>query len=272
MQRRARPGPGHRDGARRGARPGRRCSCTSARPQQHHRCGVHRPVRLDVLIAPSTVPVLIASARSLIVIVALARGLLLSSLSPDVAAAAVSRCGRSGRPTWSRWPSRCRCRAGDRGGAEHGAADRPGRRRAAHRQGPVRAMVVAALHRGRRHLDRHPAGLRQLLLDRARSRLAGELFIVALVVVVYLLTLPAPARRRVAPRAATPAWPGSLPAASETNRGGGSRCSRLHGEHLIAASIVAVIAGVVGFFAVLRGSLRRPRHPNGAFAGAPGPA
>ncbi len=39
------------------------------------------------------------------------------------------------------------------------------------------------------------------------------------------------------------------------------------------ATIVAVIAGVVGFFVVLRGSAF-PAHaiPNGAFAGRPAPA
>ena len=41
----------------------------------------------------------------------------------------------------------------------------------------------------------------------------------------------------------------------------------------IAASIVAVLAGVLGFFAVLRGqSFAAHAIPNGAFAGAAAPA
>ncbi len=80
-------------------------------------------------------------------------------------------------------------------------------------------------------------------------------FVVALVLVGYLLTYVRRPRRR---RAALSAR-------------GGRMFSGLMMNTWITASIVAVIAGMIGFFAVLRGqTFAAHAIPNGAFAGAAG--
>ena len=87
-------------------------------------------------------------------------------------------------------------------------------------------------------------------------------FVVALVVLGYLLTY-ARRPRRGRPAAARPRRPEHEEAPA--------MFSGLMMNTWIAASIVAVIAGVTGFFAVLRGqSFAAHAIPNGAFAGAAG--
>ncbi len=95
-------------------------------------------------------------------------------------------------------------------------------------------------------------------------------FVVALVVVAYLLTYvrrPARRRRRETSAASAPR-PGGAGPEWRSARG---MFTGLMMNTWIAATIVAVIAGVLGFFAVLRGqSFAAHAIPNGAFAGAAG--
>jgi len=83
-------------------------------------------------------------------------------------------------------------------------------------------------------------------------------FVVTLIVGGYLVTYLRP----------------RLPPDRTTNRTASTRSRHVHrrdGQHLARATAVAVIAGVTGFFAVLRGSTFAAHAiPNGAFAGAAG--
>ena len=140
------------------------------------------------------------------------------------------------------------------------AADRA----AADQDAPGRAWRPRPDRRGR-HLARHPARLRQLLLGSGPPRLAGQLLHRR----PRLPRLPAPGcpRRRRRGRPAARPRPGH---AAEPP-GGRQHVLRPHDEHLDRRHIVAVVAGVVGFFVVLRGSAFAAHAiPNGAFAGAAG--
>src|SRR5205814_8917415 len=144
-----------------------------------------------------------------------------------------------------------------RGGAEHRAAHRAGRDRAAGGEGPGPGGGGGGGHRGGGHLARHPARLRQLLLAARGPRLAGQL-------------LRGDADHRLLPDQLPP--PAGGPGRARPRCG-----ARMFGPLMIntwiAATAVAVIAGVTGFFAVLRGSTFAAHAiPNGAFAGAAGPS
>jgi len=211
------------------------------------------------VITPSTVPALITSALlALGTVVVLARVLLLSSLSPDIAAA-------RGVPVRAVGAAFLMALAVSVAlsaviiGAVLSTALLIGPAATALRvtRGPVRAADVAAGIGGGGHLARHPARLRQLLLAARGPRLAGQ-----------LLRGDADHRR----------LPGQLPAPAPAPGGGGAAPGRGAGmfgslmvNTWIAATAVAVIAGVTGFFAVLRGSTFAAHAiPNGAFAGAAG--
>ena len=129
------------------------------------------------VLTSSTVPALIVSALlALATVLALARVLLLSSLSPDIAGRP-RRAGagrRRGLPDGAGGVGGA-VRGDHRLGAEHRAADRPGRDRAAGRQGPGPGHGRGRGHRRGRHLDRHRARVRQLLLAARAPRLAGQL-------------------------------------------------------------------------------------------------
>src|SRR3989440_331978 len=252
-----RPGRGHRRGARRRPRPGRAVPLPGHPVQRHHRRLVHDLVRLDLRHHP------VHRARA--DRVRAARAGHRDRAGPG-AAAQLAQPGPRGRPR----------RAGARGGrglpdgagrlggavrgdhrrgAEHRAADRPGRDGAAGDQGPGPGRGRGGGHRGGGHLARHPARLRQLLLAARGPRLAGQLL------------------RGDADRGRLS---GQLPAPAGASRRARPRCgARMFGPLMIntwiAATAVAVIAGVTGFFAVLRGSTFAAHAiPNGAFAGAAG--
>jgi zinc/manganese transport system permease protein len=211
------------------------------------------------VITSSTVPALITSALlALATVVVLARVLLLTSLSPDIAAARGVPVRAVGAAFLMALAVSVALRGDHRRGAEHRAADRPGRDRAAGGQGPGPGDGRRGRHRRGGHLDRHRARLRQLLLAARPAGLAGQFL------------RGDPDRRLL---------PGQLPAPAAGTAGPGPRgtgygagmFSGLMLNTWIAATAVAVIAGVTGFFAVLRGSTFAAHAiPNGAFAGAAG--
>ena len=128
-----------------------------------------------------------------------------------------------------------------------------------------------------RHLARRPAGLRQLLLGIGHLGLPVSFFIVAVIFVTYLASgLPGgrtAARSRRIGRTRPP------PQTRQDRRMSQAPAARKEGpcspsfmiNAWTTATIVAVVAGVVGYFVVLRGSAF-PAHaiPKGAFAGAAG--
>ena len=212
------------------------------------------------VLTPSTVPVLIVSALlALVTVVALARVLLLSSLSPDLAAA-------RGVPVRAVGAAYLMALAVSVAlsaviiGAVLSTALLIGPAATALRvaKGPVRAAAVAAA------IGVAATWLGILLAydsyywPPGGPRLAGQLL------------RGDPHHRRL---------PGQLPA---PGRPSGRRCrhrtgARMFGSFMLntwfAGTAVAVIAGVTGFFAVLRGSTFAAHAiPNGAFAGAAGAA
>ena len=209
------------------------------------------------VITPSTVPALIVSALlALATVIALARVLLLSSLSPDLAAA-------RGVPVRAVGAAFLMALAVSVAlsavviGAVLSTALLIGPAATALRvtKGPVRAAAVAA------GIGVAATWLGILLAyDSYYWPPAGRgwpvsFFVVTLIVGGYLVTLPAPA--------------------GDPGRARPRRGARMFGPLMIntwiAATAVAVIAGVTGFFAVLRGSTFAAHAiPNGAFAGAAG--
>ena len=160
------------------------------------------------VISPDTVPALIASGLLALAAAALlSRMLLLTALSPEIAAV-----GGAARTAADRLPcGACRgggaVRGGHRRGAVHRAADRAGRDVAAAHQAPGAGDAGRGADRCRRHLAGHPARLRQLLLA-AQLLGAGwvSFFVVALVVLGYLLTYARlPRRSRTGRGQAAPA-------------------------------------------------------------------
>ncbi len=211
------------------------------------------------VLTPSTVPALIASALLALATVALlGRVLLLSSLSPDIAAA-------RGVPVRAVGAAFLMALAVSVAlsaviiGAVLSTALLIGPAATALRlaKGPVRAMITAAC-----------IGVAAIWLgivlayDSFYWPPAGRgwpvsFFVVTLIVGSYLLTYLRRAPRR-----------GGL--AGQPGRGAGM-FTGLMLNTWIAATAVAVIAGVTGFFAVLRGSTFAAHAiPNGAFAGAAG--
>src|SRR5580700_337631 len=255
-----RPGRGHRRGARRRPGPGRAVPVPGHPVQHDHRRVVQHLVRLDL------------------------RPHLLHRAGPDRLRAA--RAGHGGgagpgaaahlaEPGHRRGPRR----AGPRGrrgvpdgpghlggpvgrdhrrGAEHRAAHRARRHRAAAGQEPPEGRARRGRARGGGYLAGHRAGLRQLLLAAGRARLAGQLL------------RGHPHRRRLPGHLPPPRPPRGQATAGPHRRGAGMFTGVMANTWL-AATAVAVIAGVTGFFAVLRGSTFAAHAiPNGAFAGAAG--
>src|SRR5579859_1732002 len=254
-----RPGRGHRRGARRRPGPGRAVPVPGHPVQHHHRRVVQHLVRLDLRPHPvhRAGPDRLRAARA-------GHG---DSAGPGAAAHRAEpghrrgprRAGPRGRRGLPDGPGRIGGAVGrdHRRGAEHRAAHRAGRHRAAAGQEPAEGRA----HRGRArrggHLGRHRAGLRQLLLAAGRARLAGELL------------RGHPHRGRL-PGHLLPPRPPPGRARTEHRRGAGMFTGVMANTWL-AATAVAVIAGVTGFFAVLRGSTFAAHAiPNGAFAGAAG--
>ena len=209
------------------------------------------------VISPDTVPALIASGLiALAVVAVLTRVLLLTSLSSDLARAkgVPVRVVGIGLPGRARRLGLARGRR-DRGGAVDRAADRPVGDRAAGHQEPRLGDGRLRADRCGGDLDRDRARVRLLLLAAARPRLAG----------VVLRRHPRPHRLPADLRQAAAAARAALAAR------GGRMFTGLMLNTWIAATIVAVIAGMVGFFAVLRGqTFAAHAIPNGAFAGAAG--
>ena len=112
-------------------------------------------------------------------------------------------------------------------------------------------------------MDRDRARLRQLLLAAHEHGWPVSFFVVALVFVIYLLSgLPAGATAPTRPASAGRGSPRS-----------GLMFSGFMVNAWMVGTIVAVVAGVVGFFIVLRGSaFAAHAMPNGSFAGAAGAA
>ena len=211
------------------------------------------------VITTSTVPALIASALlALATVVVLARVLLLSSLSPDIAAA-------RGVPVRAVGAAFLMALAVSVAlsaviiGAVLSTALLIGPAATALRlaRSPVRAMITAAC-----------LGVLSvwigivLAYDSFYWPPAGRgwpvsFFVVTLVVGGYLLTYLRRRDRRAAPH--------------EDHGPGARMFTGLMLNTWIAGTVVAVIAGVTGFFAVLRGSTFAAHAiPNGAFAGAAG--
>ena len=211
------------------------------------------------VITTSTVPALIASALlALATVVVLARVLLLSSLSTDIAAA-------RGVPVRAVGAAYLMALAVSVAlsaviiGAVLSTALLIGPAATALRlaRSPVRAVITAAVLGVLAVWLGVRAGLRQLLLAARRARLAGQ-----------LLRGHAHRRRLPAHRPAPPRPPGRP---GRRPRPGARMFTGLMLNTWIAGTVVAVIAGVTGFFAVLRGSTFAAHAiPNGAFAGAAG--
>ena len=134
---------------------------------------------------------------------------------------------------------------------------------------PLTALLTAARHRHRRDLARHHPRLRQLLLAAARHHLAREL-LRRDARVHHLPAIRAP-RGQTPPtsRPETLCVPGG--AAGDTELAAHTMFSGFMVNAWEVASIVAVVAGIVGFFTVMRGSAFAAHAiPNGSFAGAAG--
>src|SRR5580700_9931132 len=259
-----RPGRGHRRGARRRPGPGRAVPVPGHPVQHHHRRVVQHLVRLDLRphLLHRAGPDSLRAARA-------GHG---GGADPGAAAHLAEpghrrgprRAGPRGRRGLPDGPGRVGGAVGrdHRRGAEHRPAHRARRHRAAAGQEPPEGHDHRGRARGGRHLAGHRAGLRQLLLAAGRARLAGQLL------------RGHPHRGRLPdhlpPPRSTPGRRRAGRTRTEHRRGAGMFTGVMANTWL-AATAVAVIAGVVGFFAVLRGSTFAAHAiPNGAFAGAAG--
>ena len=224
-------------------------------------------------ISSSTVPLIVVfSIVAIGVVVVLYRPLVLSSVSPDLASG--PRCpGTSRRDPLPPGPSRGRVVVGGhhRCHSQHGVVDRPSGRGIAPYPHAWVGGGRGRAHRGGGHLARCALGLRQLLLAAPEARLAGQFFRGG--ADLRLLSRSAAAQSGPAP--------GSGSAAEPVPDGGRDRdCGRDRGVAVftplmvntwVAATIVAVVAGVVGYFTVFRGSAFVAHAvPQSAFAGAAG--
>ena len=208
------------------------------------------------VVSPDTVPALVASGVIALLVAVLSRVLLLTSVSPDLARARGVNVRLVGIAYLGALAVSVSL-AAVAIGAVLSTALLIGPSATALRitKSPGRAMAVSALDRPGRDVARHRARLRLVLLAAARPRLAGVVL-----------------RRR---RSSSPATCSAT--CSRPRRGaalaarGGRMFTGLMLNTWIAASIVAVIAGITGFFAVLRGqTFAAHAIPNGAFAGAAG--